>query len=238
MTNILETLFAKRRLPTDRLAVEMREDIYPYLLARGFETRRPNRKRKGMFPTFYWRDRGDDALDALYFQWDMYGLPRFIISFEIFRGAENIGKVKDGWPSEDLREIGGRVAARKGLLNREVWFGLSGAMALMPKVLQRWRIKRTIRTALKRIDEVDGFMKGEAPFPPSGYNWNLPLQELSKRDQNRCLTKAERDRYCTAGRRSTSSQASNESDRMSKTLEQLENDDRREPEPGCTAKPD
>ncbi len=178
----------------ERLAAKMRARVYPDLLERGFVARRPNRKRAGRFPVNYWRDRGDEY-DQLGFDWSMHeGCPRFVMTFEIFRGEENIRALKNQhWvdSTEEIRDIGGRIVARKGILYREIWFRVSTLLIFFPTVVQDLMVRRTVNCALRRVAELDSFMTGDAPFPPSGYNWNMPRDKKYSSNQNRYLTRAE-----------------------------------------------
>ncbi len=118
----------------------------------------------------------------------------FVICFEIFRGTQDVEAARQRKWHDDtikLRDIGGRIVVRKGILNREIWFGVSIFNVFFPGTVQDFWISRCVKRTLRRIDELDRFMHGKAPFPPSGYNWNIPFEEQHRSNHNRLLSKAE-----------------------------------------------
>ena len=141
------------------LVSEMRQHLYPHLLHLGFEVFRGNDGNPKGFPTKYYRV-SDNRIDAIFFQWRKWGVPKFIIDFNVIEDKEKYASFPQHGSKSWYSESRYRARRNTGFISK--WFGLSLLQrALFPSAAAF----NAVQSAKARINEIDLFISAGEPSP-------------------------------------------------------------------------
>lgn len=137
------------------LIKEMRSVLTPQLETMGF--RRQRAPKRGGFPTRYYRIEAG-VVDSLWFQWDKYGRPAFIINFNIIEHLDTLSTFPKKGSERWFDESRYRAQVNRGFIGRWFKIGLLGRM-LCPRAVA----KSVIQKASARLNDINAYMLNGVP---------------------------------------------------------------------------
>ncbi len=155
----------------DILANKLREEVLPEILQLGFTAHRPNRKRAGGMPTYYWREV-DDSYENIELQWDNILRAKFILNVSKQTDSDVITALRKS-PYEFTDEIAermtppARVAFKRGrgFQDLQVWFGIGGgAVVFVGQAAVERQLEATISVMKIRIEQIDCYFRTGETF--------------------------------------------------------------------------
>lgn len=149
------------------LKQRMLQDLVPKLNNLGFHS--VGGKSKYKFHPRWVRDKGQ-SLDAIEFQWDNLGFPKFVINFRSFEHPDDLLLCRSDENSIRVDDFGFRAYMRPSASG---WFQPSwfGAM-----INSNSAIEKVVRSASERIDEISTFLDGGEPsfLMQDSHMWTYP----------------------------------------------------------------
>jgi hypothetical protein len=161
---------------TKMLRSRLLHEVVPELMRLGFrpvkEDNSPIVGKFQKFPIRYVRQRSS-AIDQIFFHWDRYGRPKFMIQFRLIDHPVDIEEIRAGRPLEWWWYYGFYAYQAQGLsrLGFEAkWFGVG----VICRVITVRSIDAAIKAVIERLNEIDIFLVGgkAAAMLRDDLSWN------------------------------------------------------------------
>jgi hypothetical protein len=141
------------------LVAELRMQIAPLLQSLGFQVFRPRDGAPRGFPTHYYRV-SPSQIDVIEFMWRNYGLPAFIIDFDVIDDLSRFTSLAEKGSETWFNAPRYRARSNSGKFAR--WFHIG----YLPRLISaRNAARNEVEKAKARIIEIDRFAKSGETSP-------------------------------------------------------------------------